>query len=166
MSFRFSHDARKFFDRIGVNSSNQRGKSTSGQFQTRLDPYWLCCQLGIVKWIETGGNLGFMKSESPEPELVQRFAGPIKAHRDLISGVGFYLHCANKGWDTNKDLVLSEMDKFFSEIPGELGGAGYDLMNGFANGGFEIIYENLGDHTEELSEFLIAYVELLGISDE
>lgn len=166
MSFRFSHDARKFFDRIGVRASNQRGKSSSGEFQTRLDAYWLCCQLGIVKWVETDGNIGFMKAENNEPELVQRFAGGIKAHKELISGVGFYLHCAGKGLDTNKEMVLSEMDNFFSEIPGELGGAGYDMLNGFANGGFEIIYENLGDHTNELSEFLSAYVELLGLRDE
>ena len=69
MSFRFSHDARKFFDRIGVRASNQRGKSDSGEFQTRLDAYWLCCQLGIVKWVETDGNIGFMKAEKNEPEL-------------------------------------------------------------------------------------------------
>ena len=161
--FRFSHDAREFFDRIGVRQSGRKGKSTSGEFQTRLDPYWLCCQLGIAKWIETDGSVGLLKSESNEPELVDRFVGGIKGHRELISGVGFYLHCAGKGWDSNKDLVLSEMDKFFSEIPGELGGSGYDLFNAFANGGFEIIYENLGDHTEELSEFLIAYVELMGL---
>ena len=163
MSFRFSHEAREFFDRIGVRQSQTKGKSTSGEFQTRLDAYWLCCQLGISKWLETGGSAGLQRSETNHPELVQRFAGRVKAHGNLISGIGFYIHCKEKGWETDKEGVLSEMDKFFSEIPGELGGDGYDLLNGFANGGFEIIYAQLGDNTEELSDFLSEYVELMGL---
>ena len=98
MSFRFSNDARKFFDRIGVSSasSSRKGKSTSGQFQTMLDAYWLCCQLGIAKWIDSEGVEGYRKSENNEPELVQRFVGNIKSHRAIISGIGFYLHCSGQ----------------------------------------------------------------------
>ena len=110
------------------------------------------------------GPDGYRKSEKQQPEITPRFVGASKTHRALISGVGFYYHCSRKGFTDVNDQVLVEMEKFFSEVPGELGNSGYDLFNAYSNGGFEILYESMGDHTEELSEFLSEYVELMGYS--
>jgi hypothetical protein len=78
-----------------------------------------------------------------------------------IRGVAFYYHCKRRGLLSADEGVLSEMGCFFSDEAKELNTDGYALMNGYAHGGFELIYERLGDHCLHLHDFLLEYNEII-----
>ena len=48
-SFVLSDEMRDFFNKIGVKSSNKKGKSQSGDFPTNVHPFYLCMVMGITK---------------------------------------------------------------------------------------------------------------------
>ena len=154
MPFLFHNDARRFFEKIGL-EGRKGGKSNSGIFRTYLDAYWLCAQIGIK-------NEEFEAPVKKEaPELTRTFAGETASHANLIRGVGFYLHCKKKSMTDKDEDLLKEMTKFFSNEHMSLNDAGFDLFNGYANGGFNLIHERVGDHCTELSTLLLECYEML-----
>ena len=152
MPFVFSHDARKFFKRIGVKASPGNGDSTTGTLDTMFDAYWLCAQVGIQKD-------KFQNEDAPM--ITNKFVGASANYMHRIRGVAFYQYCKRKGLLSAERGVLEEMELFFSDEAKELNTAGYTMLNGYAHGGFQLIYERLGDHCTELAEFLLDYQELL-----
>jgi len=157
MGFIFNNDAREFFERIGIKRSSGPKKSKSGFFHITLEPYWICAQIGMIK------NEFKPPVNEKSAEFVRKFVGEsITSHMDLIRGVGFYRYCEREGLlNAEKDEILKEMKNFFSEENKELGNAGYDLFNGYANGGFNLLFQQTGDDCHELSDLLIECYELL-----
>jgi hypothetical protein len=153
--FIMSHQARTFFERIGVKSRPARGKSKTGEFGILLDAYWLCAFLGLRR----------SQCKAPDgdsAELVKYFAGESQGQMNAIRGLGFYYHCRDRGLnEEDKRHVLAEMSNFLSDQPRELGEAGYRLFNRHAQGGFDLIFETLESDCEEMSDFLSAYLSLL-----
>lgn len=154
MPFSFSHDARKFFNRIGVKATpGNDGASKTGKLDTMFDAYWLCAQIGIQK--------DSFQPEEGAPMITNKFVGASAKYMHKIRGVAFYQYCKRKGLISADQGVLDEMSMFFSDEAKELNTAGYSMLNGYAHGGFQLIYERLGEHCVELADFLLDYQELL-----
>ena len=154
MPFNFSHSARKFFNRIGVKANTDRSRSTTGEFATMFDAYWLCAQVGILK-------NKFEQPPSSTPMITDRFVGASAEFMHRIRGVAFYEYCRSHGLLNTEQGVLSEMKDFFSDESKELNTAGYTLLNGFAQGGYLLIYQIMGDHCEDLCDFLFEYQDII-----
>ena len=157
MGFEFTDDATEFFQRIGVKRTGAaKRKSNTGYFGNMLEAYWICVQIGIK-------HDAFSLPEKSR-EFV-RDLNPISEEKrdDLIAGLGFYYHCKREGIHKSgsKEDVLGEMGKFFSEKHQELGDEGCNLFNGFANGGFNLLYSLTGDSCNELADVLVQCYELL-----
>jgi hypothetical protein len=155
MAFLFHNDARTFFERIGIDGAKTGRKSDSGYFRTYFDAYWLCAQIGIK-------NVEFdIPKRKEAPEMTRKFVGESSKHTHLIRGIGFYLHCKKRAMTDEEEELLGEMTKFFSNEHMSLSDSGYDLFNGYANGGFNILHERMGDHCTELSTLLLECYDLL-----
>ena len=150
------NDARKFFERIGV-KGKKGGKSDTGKFETFFDAYWICAQIGMLhnRYEDPGGK-------KDAPDLTSQFRGLSVAHAHLISGVAFYKYCERIGKVDSDDLVLKEMSKFFSQEYNTLNDAGCKLLNCYSYGGFNIIFESLGQDCNHLHDFLLQCYELIG----
>ena len=94
-------------------------------------------------------------------DMVRSWAGSTKANEDLISGVAFYKFSESKGYDLNApDMnVLKGMNEFFHRHE-EFTPEAYFTMNQFAQGGFELIEEEIPDETE-LADWMSVYIDML-----
>ena len=151
MSFHLSDIARGYFENIGISRSN-KGNSKSGIFNTLIEPYYLCMQIGMVK----------NKRREPDvmsKDMIDYWATPADTTEDLISAVGFYYYCKQNGIMEDDERTLKLMDSFFSKERDKLYTAeGYAMLNKYAQGGFDHILENHGE-AKDLSDFLIWYME-------
>lgn len=151
MGFEFTDKAMNFFTQVGV-KKRDGAQSQTGKFDNMLECYWLCCQIGIK-------HDEFAPTEKAS-EFV-RDLNPMKSFSRLIQGVGFYYHCEREGISEEKELILKEMEKFYHESSElELGQPGYRLLNGYANGGFELLFDAVAG-TKELSALLIQIASML-----
>lgn len=155
MSFVMSNDARKFFQKIGVASAQGAKKSTTGYFDTMFDAFWLCAQVGML-------HDRYNSPPPGTPQLVAIFAGKSVQYIHTIRGVTFYMHAKRRGLLEAKEGVISEMEQFFSEHPKGMGPKGYEVMNAYAHGGFDVIFNHMGQDCIEMSTFLSEYAELTG----
>ena len=154
-SFVVSDEMRKYFIKIGVTSSRKEGNSKSGYFPTFVHPYYLCMVLGIIKGKQ--GNPGPMKETMVDTWAVSDAAG----WEHEISGLSFFMHCKRLGLvgDSTSDRILNEMDAFFEKHE-HFTIEGYSMMNQYAQGGFEIIQEEIGS-VKDLANWLSLYLALL-----
>jgi len=154
--FVMHNDARKFFEKIGL-KGRRGGKSDTGKFETFFDAYWICAQIGIMhdRYEDPGGS-------KEAPEMTRNFRGLSKSHKHLISGVAFYKYCEQRGKVDADDMVLKEMGNFFSEEYNTLNEAGCKLLNGYSYGGFNVIFDRVGEDCHHLHEFLLQCYELIG----
>ena len=158
MAFVLSNDARKFFQRIGISSAKGDRKSTTGYFDTMFDAFWMCAQIGMLHNRYTPPPAG-------TPQIVSHFAGKSVQFIHTIRGVTFFKHAQKRGLLEAKEGVISEMEQFFSEHPKGMGPKGYEVMNAFAHGGFDVIFERMGQDCFEMSTFLLEYADLTGAMD-
>ena len=87
-----------------------------------------------------------------------RKVGSIHSHNSWP----FYMHSKRRGLLEAKEGVISEMEQFFSEHPKGMGPKGYEVMNAYAHGGFDVIFNHMGQDCIEMSTFLSEYAELTG----
>ena len=158
MAFVLSNDARKFFQRIGISSAQGDRKSTTGYFDTMFDAFWMCAQIGML-------HNRYTPPPARTPQIVSHFAGKSVQFIHTIRGVTFFKHAQKRGLLEAKEGVISEMEQFFSEHPKGMGPKGYEVMNAFAHGGFDVIFERMGQDCFEMSTFLLEYAELTGAMD-
>ena len=152
-SFVLSDAMREYFTAIGI-KGQKGGRSTSGQFPSLIQVYYMCMVLGVAK-----NRRGTPQSMSKD--MVRSWAGSTKANEDLISGVAFYKFSESKGYDLNApDMnVLKGMNEFFHRHE-EFTPEAYFTMNQFAQGGFELIEEEIPDETE-LADWMSVYIDML-----
>ena len=153
-SFVLSDEMRIYFKKIGLR--NNTGSSTSGLFTTNLDPYYLCMILGISRGKK--GEIQPMKES-----MVEEWVGHAKKYHHELDGLTFFVYCKQLGLinDQNSDRILKEMANFFSpEKNTEFTNSAYNLMNSYAQGGFEICQEELSDITD-LADWLSLYIREL-----
>ena len=154
--FVMHNDAKKFFENIGV-KSRPVGKSKTGKFETFFDAFWICAQVGMLH------NRYEDPGESKDaPEITRNFRGMSASHKDLITGVAFYKYCEMRGKVDSDDEILAEMEVFFSDQYDALNEAGCDLLNGYSYGGFNLIFENVGEDCHHLHDFLLQCYDLIG----
>ena len=155
MGFEFTQTAREFFEKIGV-SRRPGGKSITGQFESLLECYWLCCTVG----------LRFSKYKpaeaSEKSEEFVRSLSPLSGQSELIQALGFYHHCKQEGLlDSSHETMLRVMNRFFSDSGAhELGAEAYEMFNAYANGGFAHLHPLVSDVTD-LSDLLVEVADLL-----
>ena len=151
--FHLSDEARDYFVRMGV--ERHKGKSSTGMFSAFIEPYFLCMILGMAK----------DSSRDPDkmtPDMIREWASHTKDHEYLISGLVFYQYCKERKIE-NDDGVLTKMNEFFSpDRNSTYDKAAFEMMNGFAQGGFDVIRE-FGP-LSELSDFLLIYLGELEVS--
>lgn len=151
MGFEFTDKAANFFTRVGV-QRREGAQSQTGKFENMLECYWLCCQIGIKQdeYLPTEEGREFVRDLKPMMSVALQ-----------IQGIGFYYHCKREGVSEEKELILNEMERFYHETSEiELGQPGYRLLNGFANGGFELLFDSV-EGTYELSSLLIQIASML-----
>lgn len=152
-SFLLSDEMRKYFKKIGLRTG---GDSKSGLFTTNMQPYYLCMIMGIAK--EKRGKVKPMKED-----MVNHWVDHAKKFHDELDGLVFFMYCKRLGLnnDQKSDRILKEMSQFFSaEKNTEFTIEAYNLMNSYAQGGFEIIQEELED-TTDLADWLSLYIREL-----
>jgi hypothetical protein len=153
-SFVLSDEMRIYFKKIGLRTST--GKSTSGFFKTNMQPFYLCMILGIAR--DKRGKVQPMKES-----MVEEWVGHAKKFQHELDGLAFFIYCKQLGLidDQKSDRVLKEMSNFFSpEKNTEFTIDAYNLMNSYAQGGFEICQEELSDPTD-LADWLSLYIREL-----
>ena len=153
-SFVLSDEMRIYFKKIGLRTAT--GSSSSGLFTTNMQPYYLCMILGIAR-----GKKG--KIQSMKESMVEEWVGEAKKYHQELDGLAFFIYCRQLGLinDHKSDRILKEMSQFFStEKNTEFTIAAYNLMNSYAQGGFEICQEELSD-TTDLADWLSLYIREL-----
>ena len=150
--FHLSDDARKYFEKIGVQRNT--GNSKSGMFSTYIGPYFLCMLMGIIK----------DKRRAPDTmtkDMVSNWKSHAKEFEKEISGVVFYKYCLSKGISKQDDRVLKLMENFFTVERAEVyEKEAFSMMNKYAQGGFDYIRDSLGQN-DQLADFLIWYLNEL-----
>ena len=152
--FHLSDVARGYFEKIGVSSGRERkkGKSKSGMFNSYIQPYYLCIQIGMIK----------DQRRDPDTlsvDMVNYWTSSAIKYEDLIAGVGFYYYCQRNGIMEEDERSLKLMSSFFTKDRDYIYGVeGYTMLNKYAQGGFDYIRENYGE-ASDLADFLIWYME-------
>lgn len=150
--FHLSDNARKYFEKIGV--ERKKGDSKSGMFNAYVEPYFLCLLMGIVKDMKRN-------PDEMSVDMVRNWVSSAKENEQEISGLLFYIYCKEKGIGEDDSRVLKLMEGFFASGRAELYERdAYSMMNMYAQGGFDFIQENLGAVTD-LADLLIWYLEEL-----
>ena len=156
--FHLSDDARRYFEKIGV--QRKTGNSKSGMFSAYVEPYYLCMVMGIIKNVRR-------EPDTMSVDMVSTWKSHAKNFEKEISGIVFYKYCLAKGIAKQDDRVLKLMENFFTVDRSEVyEKEAFAMMNRFAQGGFDYIRDNLGQN-DQLADFLIWYLgELEGSSIE
>lgn len=131
MSFRLSKEARQYFIRL-------EGKSTTGKFSSFWDKYYLCLMVGFL-------NKKFGKEPPTSMEFLRDFVQDYSPQRYQIIALLISTELKRQGIkkDDKESIqknILELIDH--SKITG-LSDEGQKLMNRYAQGGFEKIYEDI-----------------------
>lgn len=148
--FHLSDDAREYFEKIGV--ERKKGDSKSGMFSAYVEPYYLCLMMGMIK--NKGRNPDVMSKD-----MVSSWKSSAREFEKEITGVVFQKFCENKGIEQGDDRILKVMENFFANERAEVyNREAFNMMNYYAQGGFDYIRENLGP-CNQLADFLVWYLE-------
>ena len=147
MGFKLSSNSSEFHRKL-----TQR--STSGAVKTKQEWYWLCAQVGLIRNERTD-------EEPSEGDFVQGWTDSIKPHSKLILGMLFKRYV-----EAFPDIMLDRQIRSFMEEIFDSGGTnllvrGYEELNRYAQGGFEIIKDEMIEVPQELFIFLIKYHKII-----
>lgn len=143
MGFCLTSKSKKYLKKINENSK-------TGKFETMWDFYYLCLMAGFKnsKLGEETNNEEFNKDfpSQYEPNKYQLIAALVSSE---IRRNGIF---EPKSEDI-KNIMLELIDNDNST---KLSKEGLELMNGYAEGGFELIYEKIPEPTDKM-EFIKEY---------
>jgi len=147
MGFELSDGAQTYYKQI-----NQRSKS--GKFGIQFDFYYLCCILGMLK-----GKFPQLESGN---ELTRTFPAEYYKQRYHIIGLLIDAEIKRTGLDPqNRDNLEKFMLKLVSmENPTHLSDEGEKYLNRYAEGGYQLIVEEIGV-IDDYTSFMIKYHSLL-----
>lgn len=156
-NFHLSDTARDYFGTIGIASSQDKLKkeSKSGFFPSLIEPYFLCLVMGLIK----------DKSREPDhmnKDMVGDWVSGAKSFEREISGLVFHRYCTDKGIGEGDDRILKLMESFFETKRSVriYTIEAYNMMNRYAQGGFDFIQEEIG-YVTDLASFLRRYLDQL-----
>lgn len=144
MSFRLSHTASQYFSKLDRSSK-------SGKFPFKWDKYYLCFMAGAMR-----GELG---DEPPgTDEFEKEFIMVYRPNKMQIVASLIAAELERQGIDSSVETEVSQvMNQVLDpESNTSLSTAGHTLMNRYAQGGFEILSEEIED-PRDLAGFLQTY---------
>jgi hypothetical protein len=131
MTFRLSGEARQYFKKIEENS-------TTGKFETLWDKYYLCLMVGYL-------NTQLGKETPKSDEFVDSFIHDYSTQRFQIIAMLIISELNRQGI---KNMDKKSVKKIMLDLVDHnsntcLSDEGHKLMNRYAEGGFELIYEEI-----------------------
>jgi len=147
MGFELSNGAQTYYKHI-----IQRSKS--GRFKLQFDFYYLCCILGMLK-----GKFPQLESGN---EISRTFPNEYYKQRYHIIGLLIDAEIRRTGLDQkNRDNLEKFMLKLVSmDNPTHLSDEGEKYLNRYAEGGYQLIVEEIGI-IDDFTSFMIKYYDLL-----
>nr|AIF04276.1 hypothetical protein [uncultured marine group II/III euryarchaeote KM3_173_A11] len=147
MGFKLSSKSRKFQRKLNQHSS-------SGEVKTKQEWYWLCAQVGLIR--------NDKADEEPSgADFVQGWTDSIKPHSNLILGMLFKRYVENFPDIMLQTQVRQFMEEIFDSEGTNLSVRGHEELNRYAEGGFEIIRDEMIDVPHELFIFLNKYHQII-----
>ncbi len=135
MSFRLSQEARAYFKPID-------DRSSSGSFRSIWDKYYLCLMVGLQK-----SRLG--KDTAQEQEFIGYFIDDYRDQRFEIVALFITAEINRRGLPSEEHAIRKLMLELLDPgSPTGLTEEGHRLLNKYAEGGFEIIREEIPDPSE------------------
>jgi len=145
MSFRMRPEVDEWFKHI----------FKQGPIQTKFDLYYFCLMMGLAA--------GKSESVPSAVEFVQNFVGDYKGVQRLVLGVLIIAEMSRLGLELNdrkevQDLIAKYLDA--TDVT-HLSVAGFERLNEYSHGGFNIIVESAGSKPYHVEPFLQLYVKEL-----
>ena len=122
--------------------------------KTQFDLYYMCLLVGLISG----------KSDSPgkSQDFVDYFVAEYKPYKRIIAGLLLYTELKHFGIDLSESAEIKQkIELLFDSSDNMLTKEGFEQLNSFASGGFNIICENMVDKPRDTAEFLIQYSNLL-----
>jgi len=138
-------DAERWFRHIG-------GKSP---LKTKFDLYYFCLMLGLA--CQRRSNPGEISSA---PGFVDNMPEDFRQMQEIIMGILLYVEIARMGVELTE---REDVRRILASLVGTNGISpeGVNRMNEYSSGGFDLLQEHGITEPYEVSEFMIAYHDLL-----
>lgn len=123
-------------------------------FNTQFDLYYLCLLIGLISG----------KSDSPHQsqDFVDHFVAGYYPYRRIIAGLLLHTELKHFGIALSEsDEIKQKIELLLSSSDNMLTKDGFDKLNSYASGGFNIICSDIIDKPRNTSEFLLQYSSLL-----
>jgi len=121
---------------------------------TQFDLYYLCLLIGLISG----------KSDSPHQsqDFVDHFVAGYYPYRRIIAGLLLHTELKHFGIALSEsDEIKQKIELLLSSSDNMLTKDGFDKLNSYASGGFNIICSDIIDKPRNTSEFLLQYSSLL-----
>lgn len=147
MGFKLSDNAQAYYKQI-------KKRSKSGNFVIMFDFYYLCCIMGMLK--EKLPQIG------TEQDFIRVFPSEYYKQRYHLLGLLIIAEVRRTGLDTTnrKNLESFMLNLVSMDNPIHLSDDGEKYLNRYAEGGYQIIFEEIGS-MEDYTSFMIKYQNLL-----
>lgn len=147
MGFELSNGAKRYYKAI-------QDTSISGKFKLEFDFYYLCCVLGMVK--------GRFPELEDGTEVTRTFPVEYQNQHYHIIGLLIDAEIRRTGLDVSN---RTNLEKFMLKLvsmdnPTHLSDEGEKYLNRYAEGGYQIILEEIGK-MEDYTAFMIKYYDLI-----
>lgn len=150
MAFKLSSNARDYFDKI-------ENKSSTGEFDTRWDQYYLAAMIGI----KARDRVAIDDEPDTDPftqEVIEDYSEQkYEIYASLIFAEIERQNIPKRAEDEVRDLMIEILD---STDPTRLSNKGKQFLNCYAERGFQILKDQ-GPTPTELDEFLRIYHKTL-----
>ena len=144
MAFKLKEQAFKWFKHI----------DRVPPLNTQFDLYYMCLLVGLVS--------GKPDNPGQSQDFVDHFVGDYKPYKRII--VGLLLHVELKHFGialSESDEIKQKIELLFDSTDNMLTKDGFEKLNSYASGGFNIIFSHIVDKPRDTAEFLLQYSDLL-----
>ncbi len=146
MDFQLRKDARQWF------------KDISAHYPTLFDFYYLCLMVGFAS-----GRRNPRITPEEVDSLVENFPGDFRDRGRRLVGLLIHAELAFRGIDLDeRDAVYGRVAALVDpNSPSDLSNEGIKIMNQYAHGGFDVLWENLRDRPTSIETFIRKYARCL-----
>lgn len=142
--FRMPRDADRWF----------RGIADKAPLKTKFDLYYLCLVAGL-KEVR-------LSSSVEKADFYEAFPKEYESSRFEVLGLLISAEMHREGLDfSDSDSVQSVISRLISpDTPSRLSADGFDKMNQYAAGGFDVLGETFGERPQDTYFFLLRYASI------
>lgn len=144
--FRMRKDSERWFRKI----------ADQPPIKTKLDLFYLCLMAGL--------KFGQLDEVRDASDVYHRFTQEFEGSRQEIIALLIVAELRREGLDfDDKSAVQTLISKYVtSDTPANLTSAGFDKINSYASGGFNILSEHFEDGPHDVNVFLTRYSRMIG----